>query len=343
MRSWPFAISLVLGLIPVAAFAGIVAMLVINSLPALSNPGLDGLLGDRLASKFSGENLGLFGLLPALAGTVLITAVAIVLALPVSLALAIISTELPMGPVGRVVRPLVGVLSGIPPIVYAISVPIFITAVMIPKFAANSIFGDDPTSPFRDFDPARIGADPATWPPADVPFSAGSFPWDLTGVSNSTILGGALIALLLIPFMTPLIADAMRNVPNMSREASLALGANRGYTLRKVILPMAMPGIAGALAMGTLKALGDTLIVGFAVGWAAERIPRPIFDVLERTPSLAAQGAGMIASIETPSGSCTQIECAVGYASAVLLLLLAGLVVVLMTHVQARGRRWTSS
>lgn len=331
MRGWPFAISLGLALIPVALFVGIVLMLVVNSLPVLTDPGLGALLGDRFSSKYSGENLELYGLLPALAGTLLVSGIAVLVALPVSLAMAIVATEFPMGPVGRLLRAAVGVLSGVPPIVYAVSVPVFITAFMIPKFAANTTFGD--------FNPAAIGADPATWPPADVPFSAGGFPWDLTGVNNSTLLGGILIALLLIPFMTPLIADAMRNVPSAAREASLALGANRGYTVRKAILPAAMPGIIVAVALGTLKALGDTLIVAFAVGWEADRIPNPIFDVLERTPTLAAQGAGQLGSFETLDGQCLPAQCAVGYSSAILLLLVAAVVVLLMTWMQVRGRR----
>jgi len=211
-----------------------------------------------------------------------------------------------------------------------VSVLVFITAFMIPKFAANSTYAA--------FDPATIGAK-GTWPPPDVPFNAGSFPWDLTGLSNSTLLGGMLIALLVIPFMTPLIADAMRDVSSSAREASLALGANRSYTLRKVILPLAMPGIVGAVALGTLKALGDTLIVAFAVGWSADSIPQPLLDVLERTPSLAAQSAGLIGTFETLNDSCKPAECAVGYSSALLLLLVAGVVVLFLTYVQARGRR----
>lgn len=330
-RRWPYVLSLVLGLVPVALFGAIVVTLVANSLPVVNDPGLPALLGDRYTSKYSGENLGLHGLLPALAGTVLITLIAIGVALPVALALAIVAVDFPMGPLGRLVRPLVGLLSGVPPIVYATSVLVFITLVMVPKFAADATFST--------FDPAAIGADPATWPPPDVPFAAGSYPWDLTGVSNSTLLGGLLVALLLIPFMTPLIADAMRDVSRSAREAALALGANRTYTLRTIILPLAMPGIAGAVALGTLKALGDTLIIAFAVGWSAETIPSPIVDALERTPSLAAVGAGLIGSFETLNDVCQPAECAVGYSSALLLLLFAGVVVLVMTYLQARGRR----
>lgn len=337
LRRWPYGVSLVLGLVPVVLFAGIVAIVVIDSLPAVSDPGLPALLGDRFAGIYSATGANpVYGLLPAAVGTVLITVVAMSIGLPVSLAMAIVSTEFPMGPVGRVVRPLIGILSGIPPIVYAVSVLLFVQGFMIPKFAADSIQAT--------FDPAKIGADPATWPPADVPFSAGAYPWIIGGGGgNSTLLGGILIAMLLIPFMTPMIADAIRDVPNSVREASLALGANRGYTLRKAILPVAMPGIAAALTLGTLKAVGDIVIVSFAVGWTADSIPNPIFDVLERTPGLAAHGANMITPFTLPGQGGLPTPTAVGYVSALVLLLAAGAMVLLMTSLRARWRRRVSA
>ena len=331
-RRWPYYVSLALGLIPVVLFGMIVLMLLVNSAPVVSTPGIPAILGSEYSSKYSAApNSGLYGLLPALWGTVLIALVAVTVALPISLALAIVAVDFPIGPITRVVRPVVGILSGIPPIVYAISVPVFITVLMIPKFAANANFST--------FDPATIGADPSTWPPSDVPYSAGGFPWDLTGVANSTLLGGLLIALFLIPFVTPLFVDALRDVPRAAREASLALGANRTYTIRRVVLPRALPALMGAAMLAVLKALGDTLIVAFAVGWSADTIPQPLFDVLERTSSLAAQGAGQILSVETLGASCTPAECAVGYTSALMLLSFAGVVVVAITYLQARGRR----
>ena len=331
--SWPFAVSLVLALIPVALFAGIIVMLVVNSAPVLDRPGLGSLLGSQYSSRFSGTNRGLFGLLPALSGTIWIVVIAIVIALPASLAMAIVTTEFPMGPLGRVLRPLVAVLSGIPPILYAISGVVFVSLIMIPKFAGNQTFPLDPT---------KLGlAVGSPWPPpgADVPYNAGAYPWDPAGINNSTLLGGALIGLLLIPFLTPLLADALRNVPTASREASLALGATRGYTLRRISLPIARPAMVAAVMLGGLKALGDTLIIAFAVGWEAQRIPNPFFDVLEKTPALTAEGAGLLGAFQSVGGSCSPTECAVGYSTALVLLVLAGGIVLALTVLQLRWRR----
>ena len=336
-RDWPFGVSLALALIPVLMFAGLVLMLVLNSLPVLVSPGLGSVFSDRFSSAFSlGGNNDEFGLIPAVWGTLQITAIAIGLALPVSVALAIIATEFPMGPIGRVLRPLLGVLSGIPPIVYAVAGAVFVTIFMAPKFAGSA--------DFSSFDPGRLGVMPANWPPADVPFGVTAFPWppNVGGIPNSTLLGGILIALLVIPFMTPLIFDAMRNIPSAAKEASFALGASRGYTLRRVILPLAMPGIVAAVALATLKALGDVLIVALVVGWQAETIPVPIVDVLERTSTLAAEGANLLGNLQSGAGaSCSpgSPACAVGYFSALLLLVIAAAVVIAAHTLEARLRR----
>jgi phosphate transport system permease protein len=334
-RRWPFYVSLLLGLIPVVLFVGVVLTLLVNAAPVLEDPGIGALFGGSFLDARGLVVTG-YDVRPALWGTALITVIAAAVALPTALILAVVAVDFPMGPIGRLVRPMVGVLSGVPAIVYAVSVPIFITAFMIPKFAANMNF-----SQFQNGGPAAIGfnVNLATWPPSDVPYSPGGFPWDLTGVANSTLLGGVLVGLFLIPFVTPLFVDALRDVPRAAREASFALGANRTYTLRRVVLPRALPAMAGASTLAVLKATGDALIVGFAVGWAAGSIPTPPMDVLERTTSIAAWGASILGSFEVLDATCQPAQCAVGYSSALALLLFAGLVVLVMTYLQARGRR----
>jgi ABC-type phosphate transport system permease subunit len=201
---------------------------------------------------------------------------------------------------------------------------------MIPKFAGDMTFAT--------FDPARIGSSAETWPPSDVPFNAGAYPWDPSGLNNSTVLGGILIALLVIPFMAPLMADAITNVPGSAREASLAVGANRWYTLRRVTLPLALPGIIGALSLGVLKAMGDALIVIFVIGWEANAIPNPFFDALERSAPLTSTSAGLLGGFQGNSGVCTAVACHVGYFSALVLLAFAVVIVLATTFLQSRLR-----
>ena len=191
----------------------------VNALPAFSDPGVLAFFDTKSISMYSAQGAVAvaYGLVPALLGTVMIVGIALAIAVPVSISLALVTTEFQMGPLGRILRPVVTLMSGIPPIVYAASM-LLLQLVMIPKFAADSTYDT--------FGPTKIGANPTNWPPAGVPFSAGSYPWE-SSLGNSTLLGGLLVALLVIPFMTPMIADAFRNVPNSIREASLALGANR--------------------------------------------------------------------------------------------------------------------
>jgi phosphate transport system permease protein len=338
---WPFVVSLALGLIPVGLFLGLVVLIVVNCLPALDNPGLAALFDDHFSGHFySNATTGAWGLAPAIAGTVLIGVVAMAIAFPVSLALAVVTTEFPMGPIGRILRPVIGLLSGIPPIIYAVAMVTFVRLLIIPKFTADSSFDT-----FKGG--AAIGVDPSSWPPPGVPGTVtglpGIFPWDLTGQVGCTFLAGLLISLLVIPFLTPMIADAIRNVPSSAREASLALGANRAYTLRRAILPRALPAITSAVVLGTLKAVGDVAIVTFAAGAEADQIPNPIFDIFEHTPSLAAHGGNMIVPFELLStGAAVQgsaAATAVGYVCALLLLVLAAVMILVFSSLQARWRR----
>jgi phosphate transport system permease protein len=152
------------------------------------------------------------------------------------------------------------------------------------------------------------------------------------------LLAGLLVGLFLVPFVTPLFVDALRDVPRAAREASLALGANQTYTIRRIVLPRALPAIAGASTLAVLKAMGDAVIVLFAVGYAAA-LPSPPFDVLERAAPIGSWGANLIGSFEVLDATCTPANCAVGYTSALGLLLVAAILVPVLMYLQARGRR----
>jgi phosphate transport system permease protein len=321
-------------MIPVATLGAIVAMIVVRSMHSINRVGLSDLFGDEFSSQY-GTGKNIFGLLPAITGTINVTVLAVAIALPVSLAMALISTEFTLPVIGRAMRLLLGTLAGVPSIVYALSAVIFVKWLIIPKFAADSTF--------NTFTPDKVGYHPACnttaclWPPHDVPFSAGGLPWDATGLNNSTLLGGALIALLVIPFLAPLIEDAIRSVPQAPREASLALGTSRWHTFRRVVFPHAAPGIVSATALATLKAMGDTMIVVFVIGFESAHVPKPFFDVFERSAPLSAVGADLLGGFQG-LGGCTGARCDTGYFTAFLLLGFAIAVVIVSFVLQARLR-----
>jgi ABC-type phosphate transport system permease subunit len=286
------------------------------------------LLSTEFTTIYSG-GVGQYGLRPAIYSSMVMVVVAMAIAVPISLAMAVYASEFAVGWTGRALRTVLGILSGIPPIVYALLAVVFIAPFIAPKFTAGFTFSNP--------DPERIGADPETWPPPDVPWNAGAFPWDPTGGDNSVLLACILLAMLVIPFVAPLIEDALRNVPREPKEASLALGANRWYTMRRITLPRAMPGIVAAIGIGMLKVLGDVMIVLFVVGFETA-MPVPLWDLLERTGSLTSTGASMVGGFQSPE-ACRDSDCNVGYFTALLLLIMAAAIIATTTLLQRVLRR----
>jgi phosphate transport system permease protein len=338
MRSWPRATLLMLGMVPVCLLALIVLNLILKSIPAVTDRGL----GELFSTEFRDERLFPgplnFGLLPAVWGTFMAAVIAVAIALPASLAMAVFSSEFPLGFLGRGIRGILGMLSGIPPIVYAIGAVIIVDLFIIPKFCSGFTFDTlNPVTETGRLGLAEMGISPEDWPPAGLPpWNPGTLPWHRGG-ANSTLLGGIMAALLVIPFMAPLIDDALRNVPAGLKEASLSLGANRWHTLKKVTLPLALPGIISATSIGALKAIGDVIIAGWVIGWASPGMPNPLWDILERVAPLAATGAGLLGGLggqpPTPEAE------PVAYFSTLMLLGLAFAIMGMVTLLQRRIKR----
>ncbi len=303
--SWPKVLSLVLSLIPLILLILLVVNLVAESLFAIDKLGFGELFSADFSGVYSGGDYE-YGLLPAIWGTVLAVVVAMLIAFPVSLAMAVFSSEFQLGYLGKGVRAILGVLSGIPPIVYALMDVVFIDLFIREKFGGMG----------SGIGAMRIG---------DLP------------IEGSTLLGGILLALLIVPFMATFMDDAIRNVPVRLKEASLALGADRWYTLRKVMLPAASAGIISAAALGSLKAIGDVLIAGWAISWESG-LPNPLWDILERTATLTSVGAGLLGGAgggASPVG----FNRSVGYFAGLLLLIFAFIILALVSMLQTRLKK----
>jgi phosphate transport system permease protein len=236
--------------------------------------------------------------LPALWGTFLVILIALLLAIPASLTMAIIANETGIGWLQRGLRGILGIFSGIPPVVYALLSIVFVTTVIGPKFSGLG-------GPYE-----------ATAPPGMSWWNVSNMP-----TNGSTILGGIMIALLIIPFMAPLLDDAIHNVPHDLKEASLATGASRWQTLTGITLPYAMSGIFSAISLGALKGMGDVIIIGWCVGYESG-LPNPIYDIFEKTASLTSTAAGLAGGFSGVS-STTGLRIPVAYFSGLLLLVMA--------------------
>ena len=184
-----------------------------------------------------GNSAGQFGLIPLLLGTLYIAFVAMLIAVPIGLFAAIYMAEYASRRVRSIVKPLLEILAGIPTIVYG-----FFALVTIGPF-------------FRDFSASLWGA--------------------LTGnytnfiEAQSVLTAGFVMSIRLIPFVSSLSDDIITAVPRAMRDGSLGLGATRSETMKRVILPAALPGIMGALLLTGSRAIGETMIVVLAAGVAA--------------------------------------------------------------------------
>lgn len=225
-----------------------------NSVP-LSNFFLGTVWDPRFASAGSGGEVGQFGLLPLLAGTIYIAFVAMLFAVPIGLFAAIYMSEYASGRMRAIVKPLLEVLAGIPTIVYG--------------FFAMMVVG-----PFlRDLSIAIAGGQGFI-------------------MSQSVLTAGLVMGIMLIPFVSSLSDDIITAVPQTLRDGSYGLGATQSETVKKVILPAALPGIVGAVLLTASRAIGETMIVVLAAGVAANLTINPFEAMTTITVKIVNQLTG---------------------------------------------------
>ncbi|MDO8900615.1 MAG: phosphate ABC transporter permease subunit PstC [Phenylobacterium sp.] len=203
---------------------------------------------DQVASS------GAFGAVPLFMGTFLIMMIAMTVAAPVGLFAAIYLSEYAGATTRAVVKPLLEILAGIPTVVYGF-------------FAALTV---GPL--FRGFFNS-LGA-----PLLGGPFDAlGLY---LMQVQNQmALVAGAVMGIMLIPFVSSLSDDIINAVPQSLRDGSLAMGATRSETITRVIMPAALPGVMGALLLAVSRAIGETMIVTMAAGLQARATINPLDTV----------------------------------------------------------------
>jgi phosphate transport system permease protein len=204
------------------------------------------------AAGSSGGGEGQFGMLPLLWGTLYISVVALFVAVPVGLFAAIYMSEYASRRVRTVAKPLLEILAGIPTIVYGL-------------FALIT-FG-----PFlRD--------------------AGGHLNLDIS--ATSVLTAGFIMGVMLIPFVSSLSDDIINAVPQALREGSYGLGATQSETIKRVVLPAALPGIVGAILLAASRAIGETMIVVLAAGIAANLTLNPFEPVTTITVKIVSQLTG---------------------------------------------------
>ena len=179
---------------------------------------------------------GAFGAVPLFTGTLLISFIAMLVAVPVGLLSAIFMTQYATPKVRGIAKPILEILAGVPTVVYGF----FAILVVVPWV--------------RDTGEA-LG---------------------LTVSSQSALAAGLVMGIMIIPFMSSLSDDAITAVPKAMSDGSLALGATKSETITQVLVPAALPGIVGAFLLSISRAIGETMIVAMAAGLGANLTANPL-------------------------------------------------------------------
>ena len=188
---------------------------------------------------------GAFGAIPLFAGTLLISLIALIVAVPTGLMAAIYLSEYAGAKVRSVVKPLLEVLAGIPTVVYGF-------------FAALTV--------------------------APMIRDGGAWTFEFLGLqlaisSESALAAGLVMGVMIIPFVSSLSDDVINAVPQSLRDGSLGLGATQSETIKQVVIPAALPGIVGGVLLAASRAIGETMIVVMAAGLAANLTANPLESV----------------------------------------------------------------
>jgi phosphate transport system permease protein len=192
---------------------------------------------------------GSFGVIPLIAGTLLISMIALSIAVPVGLMSAIYLSEYATSKTRSIVKPMLEILAGVPTVVYG-----FFAALTVAP--AIRQYGDR----LRDW-----GAD------NDIGWLA-----NLAVSSESALAAGIVMGVMIIPFVSSLSDDVINAVPQSLRDGSYGLGATQSETIKKVVFPAALPGIVGGVLLAASRAIGETMIVVMAAGLAANLTVNPL-------------------------------------------------------------------
>lgn len=188
---------------------------------------------------------GAFGAIPLFVGTLLISLIALIVAVPTGLMSAIYLSEYASSRMRSIIKPLIEILAGIPTVVYGF-------------FAALTV--------------APLVKEGATW-------TFQFLGMDLAVSAESALAAGLVMGIMIIPFVSSLSDDVINAVPQSLRDGSLGLGATKSETIRQVVIPAALPGIVGGVLLAASRAIGETMIVVMAAGLAANLTLNPLESV----------------------------------------------------------------
>ena len=234
---------LLASLIAILTTAGIVASLLFESTRffAMVSP-IDFLFGTRWSPQAATTgDLKALGAVPLFWGTIFIGAIiAMIVAIPIGLMTAVYLTQYAAPRVRKWMKPLLEILAGVPTVVYGYFAALTVAPII--RNFANSV---------------------------GIPGAS----------SESALAAGLVMGIMIIPFVSSMADDSIAAVPQSMRDGSLAMGATTSETIRKVLVPAALPGIVGGVLLAVSRAIGETMIVVMAAGLAANLTANPFASV----------------------------------------------------------------
>ncbi|WP_227271535.1 phosphate ABC transporter permease subunit PstC [Roseobacter weihaiensis] len=237
---------------------GIVLSMLFESLNFFRmHPWTDFFFGGQWAPNFRGNSD--LSILPLLWGTLYISIVALMVAIPIGLFAAIYLSEYAGPKVRAFAKPLLEILAGIPTIVYGLFALLTVGPFLV------SIFGRG---------------------------EAGLLGVDWMSGATAVLTAGLVMGIMLIPFVSSLSDDIINAVPQAMRDGSLGLGSTKSETIRQVVLPAALPGIVGAVLLAASRAIGETMIVVLGAGAIAKFSLNPLEAMTTITTRIVSQLTG---------------------------------------------------
>lgn len=226
------------------------------------HPWQDFFLGGSWAPNFRGNSD--LSILPLLWGTLYISVIALLVAVPVGLFAAIYLSEYAGPKLRAVAKPLLEILAGIPTIVYGLFALLTVGPFLVDLFGAGGFLSAEG---MRDGDPLMSGA-------------------------TAVLTAGLVMGIMLIPFVSSLSDDIINAVPQSLRDGSYGLGATPSETIRQVVIPAALPGIVGAILLAASRAIGETMIVVMGAGAIARFSGNPFEAMTTITTRIVSQLTG---------------------------------------------------
>jgi phosphate transport system permease protein len=251
-EAWIKSLLIAAASVAILTTIGIVLSMVVEATQFFNQYGWrDFFLSADWSPNFRGNSA--LGILPPLWGTLYISFIALLLAVPVGLFAAIYLSEYAGPRMRSVAKPLIEILAGIPTIVYGLFALVTVGPLLRDYFAQPLGLGDS---------------------------------------ASSVMTAGLVMGVMLIPFVSSLSDDVINAVPQTMRDGSFALGATRSETIRQVIIPAALPGIVGAVLLAASRAIGETMIVVLGAGAAARLSLNPFEAMTTITVKIVSQLTG---------------------------------------------------